>query len=70
LNWKKWAARVDEFLARMELLFSPDLFIVGGGVSKKHHKFLPLLHTRAEVVPAQMRNEAGIIGAAMAVKTL
>ncbi len=70
LGWKKWAARVDEFLARMELLFSPDLFIVGGGVSKKHHKFLPLLHTRAEVVPAQMRNEAGIIGAAMAVKTL
>ncbi len=70
LGWKKWAANLDEFLARMELLFSPDLFIVGGGVSKKHHKFLPLLHTRAEVVPAQMRNEAGIIGAAMAVKTL
>lgn len=70
LSWKKWAARVDEFLTRMEDLFSPDLFIIGGGVSKKHQKFLPRLHTRAVVVPAQLRNEAGIIGAAIAAKTL
>lgn len=65
LSWKKWAKRVNEFLDRMEDLFSPDLFIVGGGVSKKNKKFLPRLKTRAPVVPAQMRNEAGIIGAAM-----
>jgi polyphosphate glucokinase len=70
LSWEKWAERVNEFLARMELLFSPDLFIIGGGVSKKHAKFLPLLQTRAPVTPAQMLNEAGIIGAAMAAKGL
>lgn len=69
LSWKKWAKRVNEFLNRMEDLFSPDLFIVGGGVSKKHKKFLPRLNTRAPVVPAQMRNEAGIIGAAMIAAT-
>lgn len=72
LSWKEWAVRVDDFLSRMELLFSPDLFIVGGGVSKKkkYAKFSDRLHTKAEVVPAQMRNEAGIIGAAMAAKKL
>lgn len=70
LSWEKWAARVNEFLGRMELLFSPDLFIIGGGVSKKHEKFLPLLQTRAKIVPAQMLNEAGIIGAAIAAKIL
>jgi polyphosphate glucokinase len=70
LSWEKWAERVNEFLDRMEMLFSPDLFIIGGGVSKKHPKFLPLLKTRAEIVPAQLLNEAGIIGAALAAKGL
>jgi len=70
LSWKKWADRVDEFLHRMELLFSPDLFIIGGGVSKKHEKFIPRLTVKAEVVPAKMMNEAGIIGAAMAARHL
>lgn len=70
LSWNQWAKRVNEFLTRMELLFSPDLFIIGGGVSKKHDKFLPLLKTQAEVVPAKLRNEAGIIGAAVAAKSL
>jgi polyphosphate glucokinase len=70
LSWEKWAERLNEFLERMEILFSPDLFIIGGGVSKKHQRFLPLLHTRAEIVPAQMLNEAGIVGAALAAKTL
>ncbi|MBE7551139.1 MAG: ROK family protein [Anaerolineales bacterium] len=70
LSWEKWAGRVNEFLERMEMLFSPDLFIFGGGVSKKHEKFLPLLRTQAKIVPAQMLNEAGIIGAAMAAKSL
>jgi polyphosphate glucokinase len=70
LSWKQWAKRVNEFLTRMELLFSPDLFIIGGGVSKKHDNFLPLLKTQAEIVPAKLRNEAGIIGAAIAAKSL
>jgi polyphosphate glucokinase len=70
LSWEKWAERVNEFLGRMELLFSPDLFIIGGGVSKKNDKFLSLLQTQARIVPAQMLNEAGIIGAAIAAKSL
>jgi polyphosphate glucokinase len=66
LSWKRWAKRVNEFLAEMEKLFSPDLFIIGGGISKESEKFLPFLTTKTEVliVPAQMRNDAGIIGAA------
>ncbi len=66
LSWPKWAERVDEYLQRVEFLFSPDLFIIGGGVSKKHERFLPLLNTRAPVIPAQMLNDAGIVGAALA----
>ena len=67
LSWKKFAKRLDRYLAAMERLFWPDLFIVGGGVSKEHEKFLPLLKTEVPVVPAQLLNEAGIIGAALAV---
>lgn len=70
LNWKKWAERLNEFLDRMEALFWPDLFILGGGVSRKHEKFLSLLKTRAIIVPAQWRNQAGIIGAALAAQRL
>ncbi|HEX5690415.1 MAG TPA: ROK family protein [Roseiflexaceae bacterium] len=66
LSWAKWAARVNEYLGRIELLFSPDLLIIGGGVSKKHAKFMPLLRTRAEIVIAQLLNDAGLIGAALA----
>jgi len=65
LTWKKWARPLDEYLGRLEVLFSPDLFIIGGGVSKKHDKFVPLLHTRAPIVIAQLLNEAGIVGAAL-----
>lgn len=66
LSWKEWAGRVNEFLDRLDFLFSPDLFIFGGGVSKKHEKFFADLETSVEVVPAQLLNNAGIIGAAMA----
>jgi polyphosphate glucokinase len=66
LSWKKWAKRIDTYLHRMQFHFWPELFIIGGGVSKKHAKFLPLLTVECEVVPAQLRNEAGIVGAAMA----
>ncbi len=64
LSWKKWAKRVNTYLERMQLYFWPELFIIGGGVSKKHEKFFPHLTVDCEVVPAQFRNEAGIIGAA------
>jgi len=70
LTWKKWAERVDEVLARLALYVAPDLVIVGGGVSKKHEKFLPLLATSVEVVPAELRNHAGIVGAALAAQEL
>ncbi|MER5863914.1 polyphosphate--glucose phosphotransferase [Kitasatospora sp. NPDC002040] len=67
LSWADWAVRVDEYLDLVERLFSPQLIIVGGGVSRKHDKFMPLLKQRpAEVVPALLRNDAGIVGAAMA----
>jgi polyphosphate glucokinase len=66
LSWKKWGQRVDEYLQHLEMLFSPDLFIIGGGVSKKSAKFFEFLKTRVPVVPAQLLNEAGIVGAAVA----
>jgi polyphosphate glucokinase len=66
LSWEKWAKRVNEVLSHIEALICPDLFIIGGGVSKKSEKFLPHLDTRADVVPAQLLNEAGIVGAAIA----
>ena len=64
LDWETWAGRLQEYFSHVEFLFSPTRFIVGGGVSKKHHKFLPLLDLKAEIVPAELRNEAGIVGAA------
>ncbi len=70
LSWGKWAARVNQYLGLIEGLFSPDLIIVGGGVSKKHEKFFPFLETRAQLVPAQMLNNAGIVGAALAARVL
>ena len=67
-SWKKWARLVNEYLAQLDALFSPDLYIVGGGVSKKFAKFGPYLAARAEIVPAQLLNDAGIVGAALAAK--
>lgn len=65
-NWRKWATRVNRFLNHVEFLFSPDLFIFGGGVSKRHDRFFHYLDTRAPIVPAAFFNDAGIIGAALA----
>ena len=64
LSWEKWAVRLQRYFGVVEDLFWPDLIVVGGGVSKKSDRFLPLLHLRAPIVPAQLRNDAGIIGAA------
>ena len=66
LSWKAWAADLDEHLLAIEKLFSPRLFIIGGGVSKRADLFIPRLTVRARVVPAKLRNDAGIVGAAMA----
>lgn len=65
LSWKAWAERLDEFIARIEVMVSPDLVILGGGVSSKADKWLHLLKCRCEVVAAAMANNAGIVGAAM-----
>lgn len=65
LKWKHWAKRFNEYLQKMESLLWPRMIIVGGGVSKKHEKFFQYLDVKAEIVPAQLRNEAGIIGAAI-----
>jgi polyphosphate glucokinase len=67
LSWEEWSERVAEFLRELEHLLAPDLFIIGGGISKKADKFLPLVarsvQTRME--PARLLNNAGIIGAAL-----
>lgn len=64
LDWADWAARLQRFYATVEFLFAPDLFVVGGGVSKHHAQFLPLLELTTPIVPAVHRNNAGILGAA------
>jgi polyphosphate glucokinase len=67
LSWGKWASRVDDYLAHVEALVSPSLFIIGGGISRKADKFIPLLTSvRARIVPAALHNNAGVVGAAMA----
>jgi polyphosphate glucokinase len=65
LSWEQWAARLQVYYRTLEMLFSPDLFVVGGGVSKKAELFLPLLDLDTEIVPATLRNQAGIVGAAL-----
>lgn len=69
-SWKAWGKRLSEHLQYMEALMSPDLFIIGGGISKKYRKFFPHIRCAAEIVPAQLRNRAGIVGAAIAASEL
>lgn len=68
LSYKQWAKRLQRYYSHIEMLFSPDLFVVGGGVSRDSDEFLPLLDLRTPIVPAQMRNRSGIIGAALAAR--
>src|SRR5699024_7756671 len=63
LDWETWAGRLQEYFAHLEFLFSANRIIVAGVVSKEHRKFLPLLDLKCEIVPAKLRNEAGIVGA-------
>ncbi len=64
LDFTQWAERLQRYYSQLEMLLSPDLFIVGGGISKQHEEFLRLLQLKTEIVPAKLRNSAGIIGAA------
>jgi polyphosphate glucokinase len=66
LSWKEWGKQVDKYLRAMERLVWPDLIIIGGGASKKHEKFFTYFTVQTKVVPAEMLNEAGIVGAALA----
>lgn len=68
LPWKKYAKRLNKYLKEMEKLFWPDLFIIGGGISKRSEKYIPLLNLDTPVIPAQFLNEAGIVGAALAAR--
>ncbi|HDR05865.1 MAG TPA: ROK family protein [Candidatus Marinimicrobia bacterium] len=70
LKWKEWAARFDEYLCYLTKLFYPDLFIIGGGISKKMDKFSEYLKVNVPVVPAELKNNAGIVGAALAAANL
>ncbi|MEQ4203952.1 polyphosphate--glucose phosphotransferase [Actinopolymorpha sp. B17G11] len=70
LSWKKYAQRLQEYLALLEKLLWPQLIIIGGGVSKKAEKFLPRIKLRTKVVPAQLQNNAGIVGAALLAPSL
>jgi len=67
LDWQEWAeTRVNPYLAYVESLLWPDLIIISGGISKKPDRFFPFLQTRAEIIPAELKNNAGIVGAALA----
>lgn len=66
LSWEDWAARFDQYLVSLEKLINPDLIIVGGGASKKGERFLPHLTVKTKVVPAELLNNAGLVGAALA----
>jgi polyphosphate glucokinase len=65
LSWEQWAQRLTTYYRTLEKLFSPELFVVGGGVSKEADRFLPLLDLDTEIIPATLRNRAGVVGAAL-----
>lgn len=65
LSMEHWAQRLTRYYRTLEMLFSPDLIVVGGGISKRSDEFLPLLDLDTEIVPAQLRNQAGVVGAAL-----
>lgn len=65
LSWKKYAKRLQEYLTELESLIWPDLIIIGGGISKESEQYLPLIKTQAKIIPAQLLNQAGIVGAAV-----
>ena len=70
LSWKKWGKRLTKYYRLLEHYFSPDVFVVGGGVSKKHDKFFPYIQVDTPIVPAALLNDAGIVGAAYYATTM
>ena len=70
LSWEDWGVRVGEYLRHLERVISPDLFILGGGVSRRLEMFEQYLDCSTPIVPAQLRNNAGIVGAALAASTI
>jgi polyphosphate glucokinase len=64
LSFAGWAKKLTKYFNMVDRLLSPDLIIIGGGVSKQHEEFLPLIETKIKIVPAESKNNAGIIGAA------
>lgn len=69
LSWTQWASRLQHFYSHVERLFSPDMFVVGGATSEHAERFLPLLDLSAPIVPAVLKNRAGVVGAAYAAAT-
>lgn len=65
LSMPEWAERLQKYYATLEALFSPDLFVVGGGISKSAAEFLPLLDLKTQIIPALLLNRAGVVGAAL-----
>lgn len=65
LDYEEWAKRLQQYYSQIELLVAPDVILIGGGISKSHSQFLPLIRTRAEMKPAKLLNNAGVVGAAM-----
>ncbi|MEE8575959.1 MAG: ROK family protein [candidate division Zixibacteria bacterium] len=65
LTWEEYATRVNRYLHAIEGLLSPELILLGGGISENFYKFGPLLKTRARLIPAELGNQAGLIGAAL-----
>lgn len=65
LSWEEYAERLQRYFSHVEFLFSPELFIVGGGISKRSHDYLPLLNLKTKIIPAELANNAGIVGGAL-----
>ncbi|GAA1050793.1 polyphosphate--glucose phosphotransferase [Arthrobacter russicus] len=65
LDWDTYSERLQRYFAHVEFLFSPELFIVGGGISKRSEDFLPKLNLQTKIVTAELKNNAGIVGAAL-----
>ncbi|WP_394941046.1 polyphosphate--glucose phosphotransferase [Psychromicrobium sp. YIM B11713] len=65
LSWEEYSVRLQRYFSHVEFLFSPELFIVGGGISKRSEDFLPQLKLRTKIIPAELKNNAGIVGAAL-----
>ncbi len=69
LTWKEYSVRLQRYFSELEFIFSPELIIIGGGISQRTNEYLPHLNLRTPIVPATLRNEAGIYGAAMQAAT-